>query len=116
MSKSKFATKYTDAKAMKVHQLRLAGTSWADIHRQMNIAVSTAISWQQIVLGNPELLNKAETEKHPGEKPKKNGTNVDRAVLQSLTDATKEENEYLRWWNQGERRGWVDRLLREIQK
>ena len=28
----------------------------------------------------------------------------------------KEDNEFLLWWNKGERRGWVDRLLREVQE
>lgn len=32
------------------------------------------------------------------------------------TLSLQEENEFLRWWNQGERKGWVDRLLSEIQK
>lgn len=31
-------------------------------------------------------------------------------------DQLREDNDFLRWWNNGERRGWVDRLLREVQE
>ena len=104
-------TRYSDEKAIKVHQLRLAGMSWGKIHKQLGIAVSTACAWDRIVVSDPELLRKAETEKHPG----KNGkAKMESPTLKDMT--LNEENAYLRWWNQGERRGWVDRLLREIQK
>ncbi len=102
-------TRYSEAKAIKVHQLRLAGHSWREIHEQMGIAVSTASAWENIVLGDAELLKKAE--KGPVTK------RVAKVESPTVKDVTlKEENDYLRWWNQGERRGWVDRLLSEIQK
>jgi hypothetical protein len=110
-SKAKLS-KYNPAKAMKVHQLRVAGLSWREIHEQVGIAVSTACAWDKIVVANPELLRKAESEKHPGGNGK---SNVDREALQNIQDTVQEENKYLRWWNQGERQGWVDRLLREVQ-
>jgi len=100
-------SKYSPTKAMKVHQLHVAGLSWKKIHEQMGIAVSTACAWDRIVMSNPKLLKEAETEKHP-EDTKEMGSTIKDMTL-------KGENEYLRWWNQGERKGWVDRLLSEIQ-
>lgn len=110
MTLKKKMTRFSEARAIRVHQLRLAGHSWREIHEQMGIAVSTASAWESIVLGDAKLLKKAETEKHPGNGKAKMASPTVKDV------ALKEENDYLRWWNQGERQGWVDRLLSEIQK
>ena len=32
------------------------------------------------------------------------------------TEKLLDENAFLRWWNQGERAGWVDRLLKELER
>jgi hypothetical protein len=36
--------------------------------------------------------------------------------LLSDLQRVQDENAFLRWWNEGERRGYVERLLSEIQK
>lgn len=47
----------------------------------------------------------------------KNGKQLKEAVSTLPSDdQLKEDNDFLRWWNKGERRGWVDRLLREVQE
>lgn len=50
-------------------------------------------------------------------KTKMNGANnppVKEAVTSHIKYAS--ENAFLRWWNIGERKGWVDRLLDELKK
>lgn len=49
-------------------------------------------------------------------KTKMNGNNppVKEAVTSHMKYAS--ENAFLRWWNIGERKGWVDRLLEELKK
>lgn len=43
-------------------------------------------------------------------------TVVKRANTMKKSVDLQKEVDYLRWWNQGERSGWVDRLLNEVQK
>ncbi len=109
--------KYSDTKAIRVHRLRIAGLSWSKIHEQMGIAVSTACAWDKIVVEDPELLKKAEGSPFDTkEMRKKNGSKKIETAQQALDVVLKEENDFLKWWNQGERRGWVDRLLSEVQR
>jgi len=120
--------KYTDTKAIEVTVMSKSGKTVKEICNKFKIATDTVYKWIKIVNSNPDLFKKvAETLKENArEEAKENTLPVGKSyhsIKSFVENYTKEEcqklqddNAFLRWWNAGERAGWVDRLLQELGK
>ena len=110
--------KMTPEKAIKVWRMHeVKGLTYEAIGKKMGISKDTASRWCFVVDGDAELLDQAkggsptpmtgvDFEPNPKSKPK---------MLPSI-QRLKDENAFLRWWNEGERSGYVERLLKELQE
>jgi len=111
---------YTEAKAVQAWIMRKKKQRTVIIAEAFNITEKSICNWIHKVNNNKDLLARAkaiyrdqiaetETTAPVGEISKICLQHVN--VHEQLTD----ENAFLRWWNFGERKGWVDRLLKELE-
>lgn len=105
--------KYTVSAAIKLWRLyNIDRLSLDEAGKKVGCHKGTASKWIKIVNKNPSLLEKAvqgtECSRSKGDTPI--------AKKFEELDALQDENSFLLWWNQGERKGWVDRLLKKVQE
>lgn len=125
--------KYTDELAIRAWVLHESGMIGNQIGKALKVSQDTIYKWIKIVKGNPNIYKQAlesadykklvESQKSDD---KENTLPVGKSyhsIKSFVENYTKEEckklqddNAFLRWWNEGERAGWVDRLLHELDK
>ncbi len=92
--------RYTQNQGSVALQLRKEeALTWRDIGKRLGVSDKTARVWAH--RRSEEFKSQAKKLITP-----KNGRR----------QRAKEESEYLRWWYLGERRGWVERLLKDLKR
>jgi transposase-like protein len=91
-----------------------------DICAKVGCHLSTLSRWfrkfeEEGVKGDVGISTEAEAEAEDCP-PSKTTPIFSQQTQPGTTEALLDENSYLRWWCQGERKGYVDRLLKEMQK
>lgn len=115
--------KYTDAKAIKSWVMKQRGFDLAQIGRHFSVSRVSARNWVMKVSQSEHLLLKAQ--KALVQREKDTGVTLPAVVANVVAEvapqlnpselqALRDENTFLRWWCVGERRGYVDRLLKEV--
>jgi len=113
--------KFTEANAVKawvLYNTPGSGTTRGQIGEKFGVGAGAIDHWIKKVEDNPALLARAKdqlkrktkplpySEGGPAESP------LERSVDKII--ALEEENKFLKWWNEGERSGWVNELLKRI--
>jgi hypothetical protein len=126
--------KKTPAKMIKAWLLAQEDYTYLAIGEKLDCNNDTAARWVNEVENDPKLLKQAKAKLNgkPGKKVQAKSKKIDRKLgkldkqlaqtsvgMRRLKGAKNEvemqdEIEFLRWWNFGERKGFVDRLLEEI--
>lgn len=106
----KSPVRYREHLALKAFALYAHGLSLEEIGKKIGIRKGTVHKWKKKVEKDPELLKKAKKIKIESSRRKRSSISDKIATAAALT----EENEFLRWWNYGERKGFVKRLLQDL--
>lgn len=104
---------YTKEKAIKIWQLcNFDKMTQAQASKIVGCNKGAANRWFNLVKDTPALL--AEAKKGGKGKSRKI---KDEAPIKKINelDSLRDENEFLQWWNKGERQGWVDLLLKRME-
>lgn len=105
---------YTDEKAISLYKYyHDVGMTQKEAAKKIGCTKGTAGRWLQWVEDHPALLAQARSKK-PRTKAPELSVEMPISTMNEL-DALRDENAFLAWWNQGERNGWVDRLLKKVQ-
>lgn len=113
--------KATPDKMIKAWLLAQQDFTFTAIGEKLKCNNDTASRWVREVEATPKLLAEAKKRLPPGSKVKTihkgNGRPPKKkAKLIQAASNLADENAFLRWWNTGERQGFVSRLLDELEK
>jgi len=130
----------TDGKMILAWRATQKGEDRGVIADKYDVSSWTIVNWCKKVEADPTLLEVAQSNKKVmpnadnisnnqisirqalDRNPESDGTKQvkprtrTRLAMPSVDEGLKDENKFLRWWCEGERRGYVDRLLSQIQE
>lgn len=109
--------KATPEKQIKAWLLAQQDYTYLAIGEKLDCNNDTASRWVQAVEDDPELLKRAKAQLNSKGEPKQlPGAGKANTVRKKKADTQQAEIDYLRWCLEGERNGYVERLLEELGK
>jgi transposase len=91
-------------------------TSSAEIAKRIGCHPSTVKRWFSIFRAEEESKENKKSKVSSSRKALEEEYGDSDFKEEAASELISAENAFLRWWNQGERLGYVDKLLKEIQK